>query len=110
MSQNIERSIRDLREMDTLASGDSPLHKVSAGVKLLVTVVYILVVVSFDKFNMSGLMFMLLYPALLFAVSGIPVSTCFYKLDYGDDLHDHAANERHFLPYGFFSAGGIHQD
>ena len=80
MSQNIERSIRDLREMDTLASGDSPLHKVSAGVKLLVTVVYILVVVSFDKFNMSGLMFMLLYPALLFAVSGIPVSTCFYKL------------------------------
>ena len=77
---NIERSIRDLREMDTLASGDSPLHKVSAGVKLLVTVVYILVVVSFDKFNMSGLMFMLLYPALLFAVSGIPVSTCFYKL------------------------------
>ena len=82
MSQNIERSIRDLREMDTLASGDSPLHKVSAGVKLLVTVVYILVVVSFDKFNMSGLMFMLLYPALLFAVSGIPVSTCFYKLRY----------------------------
>ena len=80
MSQNIERSIRDLREMDTLASGDSPLHRVSAGAKLLVTVVYILVVVSFDKFNMSGLMFMVLYPALLFAVSGIPVSTCFYKL------------------------------
>ena len=80
MSQNIERSIRDLREMDTLASGDSPLHRVSAGAKLLVTVVYILVVVSFDKFNMSGLMSMVLYPAVLFAVSGIPVSTCFYKL------------------------------
>ena len=80
MSQNIERSIHDLREMDTLASGDSPLHRVSAGAKLLVTVAYILVVVSFDKFNMSGLMFMVLYPALLFAVSGIPVSTCFYKL------------------------------
>ena len=80
MSQNIERSIRDLREMDTLASGDSPLHRVSAGAKLLVTVVYSLVVVSFDKYNMSGLLFMLLYPAVLFAVSGIPVSTCFYKL------------------------------
>ena len=52
MSQNIERSIHDLREMDTLASGDSPLHRVSAGAKLLVTVAYILVVVSFDKFNM----------------------------------------------------------
>ena len=80
MSQNIERSIRDLREMDTLASGDSPIHAVSAGVKLLVTVVYILTVVSFDKYRISGLLFMIFYPAVLFAVSGISVSTCFYKL------------------------------
>ena len=80
MSQNIERSIHELREMDALASGNSPLHKASAGAKLLVTVAYILTTVSFDKYNPSGLMFMLLYPALLFAVSGIPVSTCFYKL------------------------------
>ena len=80
MSQNIERSIRDLREMDTLASGDSPIHAVSAGAKLLVTVVYILTVVSFDKYRMSSLLFMIFYPAVLFAVSGISVSTCFYKL------------------------------
>ena len=80
MSQNIERSIHELREMDTLASGDSPLHKASAGAKLFVTVAYILTTVSFDKYNPSGLMFMVLYPAVLFAVSGIPVSTCFYKL------------------------------
>ena len=80
MSQNIERSIRDLREMDTLASGDSPIHAVSAGAKLLVTVVYILTVVSFDKYRLSGLLFMIFYPAVLFAVSGISVSTCFYKL------------------------------
>ena len=80
MSQNIERSIRDLREMDTLASGKSPIHAVSAGAKLLVTVVYILTVVSFDKYRMSSLLFMIFYPAVLFAVSGISVSTCFYKL------------------------------
>ena len=80
MNETIERSIRDLREMDELASGNSPIHRISAGAKLLVTVVYIITVVSFDKYNMSGLLFMLLYPALQFAVSGIPMSTCFYKL------------------------------
>ena len=80
MSQNIEQSIRDLREMDELSSGDSPIHTVSAGTKLLVTVVYILAVVSFDKYRVSGLLFMIFYPAVLFAVSGIPVSTCLYKL------------------------------
>ncbi|MBQ9027801.1 MAG: cobalt ECF transporter T component CbiQ [Lachnospiraceae bacterium] len=80
MSQNIEQSIRDLREMDALSSGVSPIHTVSAGAKLLVTVVYILTVVSFDKYRVSGLLFMIFYPAVLFAVSGIPVSTCLYKL------------------------------
>ena len=80
MSKNIDRSTRALREIDTLASGDSPIHAVSAGAKLLVTVVYILTVVSFDKYRISGLLFMIFYPAVLFAVSGISVSTCFYKL------------------------------
>ena len=80
MNQDIERSIHDLREMDALASGDSMVHRVSAGAKLLVTVVYIGTVVSFDKLNMTGLLFMVLYPVLLFTVSGIPMSTCFYKL------------------------------
>lgn len=80
MNDKIERSIRDLREMDELASGDSPVHRICAAAKLLVTVVYIFTAVSFDKYNMSGLMFMVFYPVILFAVTGIPVSTCFYKL------------------------------
>lgn len=80
MSRTIERSIHDLREMDTLASGDSPIHGICAGAKLLVTVAYILIVVSYDKLNMSGLWMMVIYPVVLFAVSGIPMITCFYKL------------------------------
>ena len=80
MSQNIERSIHDLWEMDTLASGSSPIHRISASAKLLVTVIYILTVVSFYKYAVSGLLFMVIYPAVLFAVSGIPVRTCLYKL------------------------------
>ena len=80
MNNTIGRSIHDLREMDELASGSSPLHGICAAAKLLVTVAYIAAVVSFDKYNMSGLLIMLLYPAALFAVSGIPMSTCFYKL------------------------------
>lgn len=80
MNNTIERSIHDLREMDALASGDSAIHRICAAAKLLVTVVYILTVVSFDKLDLSGLMIMVLYPVILFAVSGIPISTCFYKL------------------------------
>ena len=35
---------------------------------------------SFDKYDLSGLVPMVLWPVLLFQMSGIPVRTCFYKL------------------------------
>jgi cobalt/nickel transport system permease protein len=52
----------------------------NATAKLLSTVVYILIVMSFDKYDLSGLIPMVLWPVLLYQMSGIPVRTCFYKL------------------------------
>ena len=82
VGRTIDQSIHDLREMDALASGHSPVHARSAGAKLFVTAVFILTAASFGKYDLSGLIFMVLYPAVLFSLSGIPVSTCFYKLRY----------------------------
>ncbi|MBE6990096.1 MAG: cobalt ECF transporter T component CbiQ [Ruminococcaceae bacterium] len=76
----MERSLRELREMDTLAAGDSPIHRLCPLVKLLTTIAYIITVVSFGKYDLAGIAVMVLYPVLLFQLSGIPVSTCFYKL------------------------------
>ena len=76
----MEKALRDLGSMDELAAQDSPVHHLNAGVKLLGTVIYIMTVVSFDKYDLSGLIPMVLMPVLLFQLSGIPVRTCFYKL------------------------------
>lgn len=70
----------ELREMDALAAQDSPVHRLHPLCKLLVTIFYIVTVVSFPKYDFSGLVVMVLYPVLLFQVAGIPVRTCFYKL------------------------------
>lgn len=70
----------ELREMDALAAGDSPVHRLHPLCKLLVTVCYIAAVVSFPKYDFSGLVVMVLYPVLLFQAAGIPVHLCFYKL------------------------------
>ena len=70
----------ELREMDTLAAEDSPVHRLHPLCKLLVTVCYIAAVVSFPKYDFTGLAVMVLYPAVLFQAAGIPVRTCFYKL------------------------------
>lgn len=70
----------ELREMDALAAKDSVIHRLHPLCKLLVTIFYIVTVVSFHKYDFSGLIVMLLFPILLFQASGIPVTTCFYKL------------------------------
>ena len=70
----------ELREMDALAAADSPVHRLHPLCKLLVTILYIAVTVSFPKYDFNGLMVMLLYPVLLFQAAGIPVRLCFYRL------------------------------
>ncbi len=70
----------ELREMDALAAGNSPVHLLYPLSKLAVTVAYIVFVVSYSKYDFSGLMIMVLYPVLMFQASGIPVSLCFYRL------------------------------
>ena len=70
----------ELREMDALAAADSPVHRLHPLCKLLVTVCYIVTVVSFPKYDFSGLAVMVLYPVILFQAAGIPVRLCFYRL------------------------------
>lgn len=70
----------ELREMDELSARTSPIHHFHPLAKLLVTLMYLLTVVSFSKYDFSALFVMLLYPVLTFQLSGIPVRLCFHKL------------------------------
>ena len=76
----IEKASVDLREMDELSMMTSPVHDLHPAAKLVMTAAYILVTVSYGKYDLSGLLVMVLYPAVLFSLSGVSVRTCFYKL------------------------------
>lgn len=76
----IDHAASELREMDDLAARSSPIHGLHPLAKLIVTISYIFLTVSFNKYDLSGLIVMLLYPVIVFSVSGIPIRTCFYKL------------------------------
>lgn len=76
----MEKALHELKEMDALAAGESPVHALHPLAKLLVTVAFIIVTVSFHKYDLAGLVVMVLYPVIAFQLSGIPVRTCFYKL------------------------------
>ena len=76
----MEKALSELGHMDELAVKKSPIHSLNAGAKLLSTIVYILIVMSFNKYDLSGLVPMVLVPVLLYQISGISIGSCFYKL------------------------------
>ena len=76
----MQKAIRELGEMDELAARSSPIHTLHPLAKLISTIAYIVVTLSFDKYDLGGLVPMVLWPILLFQISGIDVKSCFYKL------------------------------
>ena len=76
----MQKAIRELAEMDELAARSSPIHTLHSLAKLISTIAYIVVTLSFDKYDLGGLVPMVLWPILLFQISGIDVKSCFYKL------------------------------
>ncbi len=75
-----EKACEELKAMDELAAMSSPVHSMQPLSKLLLTVFYIFVTVSFNKYDITGLFFMLLFPVLAYQLAGIAVHTCFHKL------------------------------
>lgn len=80
MKNKARSAASEIRAMDDLAVMDSPIHRLSPTAKVIITVFYILTVVSFDKYDFSGLFIMVLFPIFGYQMSFIPVSTCFRKL------------------------------
>ena len=76
----MDHSLIALREMDMLATGDSSVHRLHPTAKLVVTIAYIIITVSFGKYQLNGLLMMIIYPAFLFSSSGVTVGTCLRKL------------------------------
>jgi len=70
----------ELGRMDELACMDSPVHRLDARTKALVTLAFVAVVMSFPRREISALMPFLLYPVVLTSAGRIPARHIFRKL------------------------------
>jgi cobalt/nickel transport system permease protein len=68
----IESSFFDIRYLDTLSYQDTSIHRVDPRAKLLATLVYIVTVVSFNKYEITGLIPFMIFPIVLVAVGNLP--------------------------------------
>ena len=66
------QNLVDIGYMDTLAAGDSPLHRLDPRTKLFTTFLFIVAVVSFNKYAVSALIPFFLYPVFLIVAGELP--------------------------------------
>jgi cobalt/nickel transport system permease protein len=69
---NLYRAAAGMDRLERLSLGDSPVHRLHPLPKLLTTIIYIGVVISFPPYNVSGLIPFLAYPFFLMPASGTP--------------------------------------
>lgn len=64
-------ALREIHRMDALALRDQWVNRIHPLVKFMLTVSYILLVVSFQKYDLAGLLGMLVYPLAVFLVADL---------------------------------------
>ena len=69
----IDSAITKFGYMDTLASHDSFVHRLDPRAKLLTTLVYMISVISFEKYATGALLPFTLYPIILMTLADLPV-------------------------------------
>lgn len=70
---NITQAYNRMLTLEELSEKDTPIHKINPVIKLVVTLAYLIFVTSYGKYDISGLIPMLLYPIVIAAIGDIPV-------------------------------------
>jgi cobalt/nickel transport system permease protein len=78
--RSIGGAVRDFRNLDQLAMGDTALHRLDARAKVLATIVFIVAVVSFEKHELSAMFPFFIFPAVLLAQGGLPAGSIARKV------------------------------
>lgn len=68
----LEQQWLEFRYLDELSGGDSPVHQLHPGVKLLVTLAFVVVTASFPKYEVTGMIPLLFYPLFLISLADLP--------------------------------------
>lgn len=68
----IDSALLDFKRLDALASGDTTLHRLDPRAKVIVTALFIMAVVSHDKYEITRLFPFFIFPSTLIAAGNLP--------------------------------------
>jgi cobalt/nickel transport system permease protein len=70
----------DFRRLDLLATGDSSLHRLDPRAKVIVTLVFIICAMSFDRYAVASLIPFAVFPIAVIAAARLPIAFLAQKL------------------------------
>ncbi len=73
-------SMHNINATDNFQQMDSAIHRLHPSVKIIITLIYILTLTSFGRYEGLQLLPMIIYPAVIFAVSGVPIHSMLLKI------------------------------
>lgn len=76
----IGKSYLDIRYMDTMATGDSILHRLDPRAKLITTLIFIISVVSFNRYTIIAFVPFFIYPVVMISAGGLPAGYFLKKI------------------------------
>lgn len=77
---DIKNSIINITSLEELSLKDTPIHRKHPTVKLLITLIYLVIVISFPTYEVSGLLPMVFFPILWMVIGEIPFRPLFGRL------------------------------
>lgn len=78
----IEEAVHEIHHIDATAGEDKWLNQIHPLPKLLVTLGYIFIVVSFHKYNLSGLLSMCIYPMIIMILGDVSLKKAVKRMKY----------------------------
>ena len=76
----ISQALRQIHRLDELAAKDCFINRIHPVCKLLLTLFYCVLVVSFDKYHLFGLLVMAIYPIIMYELANISILKTLYRL------------------------------
>jgi cobalt/nickel transport system permease protein len=70
---SIDGAILDFKRLDLLAEGDTGLHRLDAKAKVLVTALFVIAVISHDRYAITALFPFFIFPAAMIAAGNLPI-------------------------------------
>jgi len=77
---SLEGALLDFKQLDQLAMSDSAVHRLDPRVKVLVTLAYIVSVMSFSRYELAALIPFFLFPVVMISLGGLPPHYIFKKI------------------------------